>query len=246
MTRRTIALCSLLLACGQCLAEQIAEVDTFLAGPLADAYIGQEFRADVTRAMLAAQRGDDAAAWAALSAALAFCDGQKGSDRAPVFSVTSEAEAKQYLAQAAAGVRPTFVDHACPAAYKSAAFLSVRAKASDAAFRYLDRAQALAPHWAEPLAERAYLVGSLGDRAASLALYQQALALVHTYPGSAYLKPLVLRGIGFALIELDRLDDAQQALEASLLVEPGNAIALNELAYIAQLRAKQAAGAASQ
>ncbi len=144
----------LLFVVAPCYAGEIKEVDTYLVGARADAYIGEEFRADVTRAMLAAQRGDDQTAWSALSSALAFCSEQKSSDGRPVVSVTSDAEAKEYLASAESEVRPTFVDHACPAAYKAAAFLSVRAKDSSAAFGYLDRAQELAPHWAEPLAER--------------------------------------------------------------------------------------------
>lgn len=61
------------------------------------------------------------------------------------------------------------------------------------------------------------------------------------YPSSAYLKPLVLRGIGFALIELDRLDEAQLAFEASLEVEPSSELAKNELIYIEQVRARKAA-----
>ena len=61
------------------------------------------------------------------------------------------------------------------------------------------------------------------------------------YPSSAYLKPLVLRGIGFALTELDRLDEAQLAFEASLEVEPSSELAKNELIYIEQVRARKAA-----
>ena len=45
------------------------------------------------------------------------------------------------------------------------------------------------------------------------------------YPSSAYLKPLVPRGIGFALIELDLLDKAQLAFEASLGVKPNSELA---------------------
>lgn len=238
--RPTPVLLLLLLVTAPGMAQDLGEVDTYLAGPRADAYIGEEFRADVTRSMVAAQRGDDQVAWSALSSALAFCDGHRGSAEAPVYSVTNDAEAREYLASAAAGQRPTFVDHACPAAYKAAAFLAVRADDSTAAFSYLDRAQQLAPHWAEPLAERAYLVGKLGDRAASLGIYQAALDLTDRYPNSAYLKPLVLRGIGFTLIELERLDEARRAFEASLELEPSNELARTELLYIEQLRERQA------
>ena len=223
-----------LLVVAPCIAGDINQVDTYLAGARADAYIGEEFRADVAKSIVAAQRGDDRAAWSALSSALTFCGEQRSSDGTRVYSVSNDAEAKEYLASAEAGVRTTFVDHACPAAYKAAAFLAVRASDSQAAFAYLDRAQELAPHWAEPVAERAYLVGKLGDRAASLEIYQAALGLTERYPSSAYVRPLVLRGIGFALIELDRLDEAQRAFETSLALEPTSELAKKEMIYIQQ------------
>ncbi len=72
-------------------------------------------------------------------------------------------------------------------------------------------------------------------------MYQRSLSLVEKYPSSAYLKPLVLRGIGFALIELDRLDEAQLAFEASLEMEPTSELARNELIYIQQVRARKTA-----
>jgi tetratricopeptide (TPR) repeat protein len=50
-------------------------------------------------------------------------------------------------------------------------------------------------------------------------------------------KARMYRGLGFALTELGRLDDAESAYRKSLLCEPGNAHAANELEYIAQLRA---------
>lgn len=46
-----------------------------------------------------------------------------------------------------------------------------------------------------------------------------------------------LRGRGFVHIELGQLDDAEQSYQESLVHEPDNAIALNELEYIAHLRA---------
>ena len=45
------------------------------------------------------------------------------------------------------------------------------------------------------------------------------------------------RGRGFALIELRRLDEAEQSYRDSLVSEPNNPNALRELTYIRQLRA---------
>ena len=47
----------------------------------------------------------------------------------------------------------------------------------------------------------------------------------------------MLRNRGYALTELRRLDEAQAAYEASLTLDPANALAENELRYIASLKA---------
>ncbi len=47
----------------------------------------------------------------------------------------------------------------------------------------------------------------------------------------------MLRGCGFALTELGRLDEAEQSYRDSLKAEPDNRVAQNELLYIAKLRA---------
>ena len=57
-----------------------------------------------------------------------------------------------------------------------------------------------------------------------------------------YARHLVLRGIGFALTELGRLQEAREAYEASLRIEPDNALAKNELAYLDRLQANAAGG----
>ena len=238
---RALIAFTLLLASPLSQAQEIRQVDTYLDTGHADNYIGMEYRANIARAAQATQDGEDDNAQRELAEVLAFCDLQTGTEGTRVYSVNNDEDAKLYRDEAGPGVAVTFVDFACPAAYKMAAFLAVRHKKPDAAFAYLDRAEAIAPHWAEPLVERAYLVGDLGDRARSLAIYDAAWVKAQTYARSAYLKPMILRGRGFALTELGRLDEASQAYEASLVLEPGNALAKNELQYLSQLRAKAAA-----
>jgi tetratricopeptide (TPR) repeat protein len=68
----------------------------------------------------------------------------------------------------------------------------------------------------------------------SLSTYDKGLALpVLTDQDRARL----YRGRGYSLTELGRLDDAEKAYKDSLVCEPNNARALNELKYIAQVRA---------
>ena len=50
-------------------------------------------------------------------------------------------------------------------------------------------------------------------------------------------RALMLRNRGYALTALNRLDEAQQAYEQSLALAPDNALAKNELRYIAGLKA---------
>jgi Flp pilus assembly protein TadD len=49
-------------------------------------------------------------------------------------------------------------------------------------------------------------------------------------------RAIALRGMSFSHIELNRLDKAERAFKQSLEIDPMNAVALNELAYIKNLR----------
>ena len=48
-----------------------------------------------------------------------------------------------------------------------------------------------------------------------------------------------LRGMGFCLIELGKLDEAEKMFKDSLKLVPENQTALNEIGYIKELRAKK-------
>lgn len=82
--------------------------------------------------------------------------------------------------------------------------------------------------------ERANALGLMGRWLDALVAWERALKL----PGlSDPVKARILRGRGVALIELKRLNEAEQSFRSALALEPGNASAQNELAYIAALRA---------
>jgi tetratricopeptide (TPR) repeat protein len=68
----------------------------------------------------------------------------------------------------------------------------------------------------------------------ALALYTKGLKLASNDDGD---RARMFRGVGYSLTELGRLDDAESAYRKSLMCEPGNAHAENELRYIAHLRA---------
>jgi tetratricopeptide (TPR) repeat protein len=200
-----------------------------------DNFAGFEYRTEVADALLAVKNKEGSvAAWKKLQPALAFCDEKKSDAKTSYISVSTKGEAAQIVA-ARPGVNIVLIDIACPSAYKTAAFLSDRDGDVDNALRFLDEAQAIAPYWAEPYAERGYLLNSRGDRANALAAYRRALELAEAHPSSRYVKGMALRGIGWTLVETGDIAGAKSAYEASLLAEPGDALAKDELAYIAGL-----------
>jgi tetratricopeptide (TPR) repeat protein len=84
------------------------------------------------------------------------------------------------------------------------------------------------------LSERGIALAALKRWPESLSSYNRGLAMNGLAPAQ---RAILLRGRGFALIELGRLDDAEQAYRESLMIEPNNPRALQELTYIARLRA---------
>jgi tetratricopeptide (TPR) repeat protein len=82
--------------------------------------------------------------------------------------------------------------------------------------------------------ERANALGLAGRWQDALVAWERALKLPEL---SDPVKARILRGRGVALIELKRLNEAEQTFRSALALEPGNANAQNELAYIAALRA---------
>jgi tetratricopeptide (TPR) repeat protein len=92
----------------------------------------------------------------------------------------------------------------------------------------------LGEHDADLVTEKGAALNEMKRFDDSLSTYTRGLNLASdTDPDKARM----YRGIGFALTELGRLDDAESAYRKSLLCEPGNARAANELQYISQLRA---------
>jgi tetratricopeptide (TPR) repeat protein len=84
--------------------------------------------------------------------------------------------------------------------------------------------------------ERGAALFGLKRWADALQSYDAGLAIESSDTAS---RARLLRGRGFALTELNRLDEAEKAYRDSLVLEPGNERALNELSYIAGLRAGQ-------
>jgi tetratricopeptide (TPR) repeat protein len=93
---------------------------------------------------------------------------------------------------------------------------------------------AMGAHVGEIMGEKGFALGAEKKFDLALDVYRKGLTLSGI---SALDRARLERGEGFVLTELDRLDEAEQAYQASLKDEPGNKRAINELAYIARLRA---------
>lgn len=107
-----------------------------------------------------------------------------------------------------------------------------------AAIAILDKGLALQPDNLMLITEKGAALGVLKRFSDALDLYQSADKIDFVTkmldPGG---EARLLRGKGFVLIELNRLDEAQAAYEAALKLEPNHAGAKGELDYIRKLRA---------
>lgn len=229
-----------MLACSMPAIAQVETVRTAIwRAPTEQQVLGAKFRKQADRAAEAALQHRLPEATALLQPIIEFCDRLQASNRALV-SVADAAEYEAYVAAQGRGEPIDWVDMACPGAYKSRAFIDIDNKAFDSALAFLDKAIALAPYWAEPLAERGYLLNQRARSPEALQDYLQALALVGRFQSNAYVNALVLRGLGYTHVELGDLAAAEDAYRKSLDVEPGNALAARELDYIRQQREKRA------
>jgi tetratricopeptide (TPR) repeat protein len=119
--------------------------------------------------------------------------------------------------------------------FQRKAFLQVERRDLDAALETLQRKGLAAPTMANTFTERGFILNQLHRYAEARRAYEHALYLIARYPANPD-EAVAQRGLGYALTELGELDAAQRAYERSLELDPGNALAENELGYIQHLR----------
>ena len=153
------------------------------------------------------------------------------------YSFLSQLEFDEFKASAPAPFE--WIDWGYKQCLQMQAFIASEHKDFNAALAILEKVEALAPVSADTAAERGYALNAIGNAKEALAAYERAFALATRYPSQETYRGAALRGIGFSLIELHQLDEAESRFKQSLELEPDNQVALNELAYIEKLRAKQ-------
>ncbi|MCE9577060.1 MAG: tetratricopeptide repeat protein [Deltaproteobacteria bacterium] len=117
-------------------------------------------------------------------------------------------------------------------AYGLLAYMAVEEQDLARAASLLDAGIALEPY-PDLLSERGTVAIQQRDPAAAIALFERAIAATGA---DAAQQARAWRGKGEALIALEKLDDAERAFARSLELEPGNALAKNELEYIRGVR----------
>jgi len=100
---------------------------------------------------------------------------------------------------------------------------------------WLDRGLALQPREQQLVLEKATALGQLRRFDEQIALLQAELN--DEFAALSIDKSRYQRNLGVALIDANRLDEAEAALRESIRLEPNNPRAENELRYVAQLRA---------
>lgn len=109
------------------------------------------------------------------------------------------------------------------------------------ALPYLERATAMAPLNSQYLSELGHVYQELKQWDKALAAFTQAADAAEFLKGDRRIRWLTRawRGMGFNLIELRRWDEAEAMFNKALELDPNDAKAKNELAYIARHRPKK-------
>jgi Flp pilus assembly protein TadD len=150
------------------------------------------------------------------------------------YTFQSKAEYEEFKAGAAEPFE--WIDWGYRDCFQMQAFVRSERNDFEGALRILEQVKQLAPISAGTAVEMGYAFNQLRRFREALDSHMRAEALAGKYPSQRPHLSLALRGKGFALIELQRLDEAEVAFKSSLEIEPNNKLALNELGYIKRLR----------
>ena len=162
-------------------------------------------------------------------------------DKRRVYSARSPVETLFYMLEAAKDKRSAIaLDGTWSAALYGKAAALVDLNRPDEARPVLERASQFAPMNAVVLGELGYLYGAAKQFPESLAMFNRALEASEFSPDETKTKEKgrALRGTGYALTELGRLDEAEAAYKKALALDPNDGLSKNELQYIAGKRRK--------
>ncbi len=140
------------------------------------------------------------------------------------------------------GTKIVWLDIALRQALQHKAFIAVERRDGEKALDWLNEQVERAPFSAEARCERGFLFNRVRRADRALPVYEEAVELARKFEKERPHLGAALRGVGFSLIELGRLDEARAAFQESLRAEPYNELAMSELRYIDALEAKKKEG----
>ncbi len=170
---------------------------------------------------------------------IAHYESRYGGGATRYYCANSSGEALGYaLLAAKAGTSARVLGPAWAAAYFFKGYSLVELGSPEDARTWIEKAIALSPWSWQFWVELGHIHQSRHDWPAALKAFGEALDHASLGPQEdlAQRKTRALRGLGFTLIELGRLDEAEAKFRAALELDPNDERSKNELLYIEQKR----------
>ena len=196
--------------------------------------------ATISQAFSAIQAGDPARALATVEPVVASFDKEFSGEKRHIFCSQTAEQDGYYMTTADGGadnVRLVTVTW-CNALYVKAFALVDLGRLDDAQSAF-ERLVAFAPKHSRYLNELAYVLLKKKEWQHSIDAYRNAEAAATFTPARRdYERCVSFRGIGYDLVELGRLDDAEAAYRKCLAIIPDEPKSLGEIEYIKEQRKK--------
>jgi tetratricopeptide (TPR) repeat protein len=201
---------------------------------------GSAASATIAQAFSAIQAGDPARALATVQPVVASFEKEFSDEKRHIFCSQTPEQDGYYLTTADGGA-----DNArlvtvtwCNALYVKA-FALVDLDRLDDAQSAFERLVSFAPKHSRYINELAYVLLKKKEWQHSIEIYRSAEAAATFTPERRdYERCVAFRGIGFDLVELGRLDDAEASYRKCLAIIPGEPKSLGEIEYIKEQRKK--------
>jgi len=174
---------------------------------------------------------------------IARCEKQQKSSKVKLYAARTPVETLTYLAMAGVvNTNAEVVSPTCPEALFLKAYANVDLGKLDEAIQLLNEALVWSPFNSTYLSELGNIYQTQHDWKGALDKYTTAEDYAKSYsPDEIKNRELTRakRGMGFALIELGNLDEAEKKFNECLDIDKDDKKALNELEYIKQVRGAQ-------
>jgi tetratricopeptide (TPR) repeat protein len=177
---------------------------------------------------------------------IVLCEGQYSATDPKAYASRDLNETIYYLAKAATDDQSAIaVDTTCSDALYLRGYASLDFGQIELAEGYIQRAIDMAPVNSMYLSEMGHIYQTRREWDAAIAMFIRAEAAATYSPDDVKERELARakRGIGYSLIELGQLDEAEAKFKECLEIDPDDQAALAELQYIEHLRVNGPEGA---